>query len=120
MGFSNFIPVFFSILVLSSPPQNLTGTALDPHTINVMWFAPSNNSASENATNYYIFYREIGGIVGQWEIRGTPLTNTSFNITRLKPRSWYKIRMTISALDGNGPASNEISVQTLEGGINLC
>ena len=111
-----FIP--FSYVVLSSPPQNLTGVAIDPHTIQVTWSPPNNVSQLENATNYYIFYRQKNGIIGQWESRGIPLTNnSSFNITRLKPRTWYKIRITVSVLDGNGPASEEISIQTLEGGI---
>lgn len=71
----------------------------------------------DNLTNLYIFYRKINDVVGHWESRGIPLANTSYNITRLKPKTWYKIRMTVSVSDGNGPATNEIMIETPEGGI---
>ena len=103
---------------MSGPPRNLTGVAIDPHTIQVTWLPPRKTNQLKNATNYYIFYRKEKGIIGQWEARGIPLANaTAFNITRLYPRTWYKIRMTVSVFDGNGPASDEISIETLEGGI---
>ena len=107
-------------IVLPRPPQNLTGIAISPKTIQVMWSSPSNISQMENVTNYYIFYREYNGVIGQWEARGIPTANTSYNITRLKPKTWYKIRMSASVTDGSGPASDEISTQTLEGGKESC
>ena len=76
-----------------------------------------NISHVQNVTNYYIFYREVKSSIGQWNVRGIPIANSSFNITRLKAVTWYRIRMTVSVSYGNGPASDEIVVQTPEGGM---
>eukprot|EP00795_Rhopilema_esculentum_P001382 gene1382-15786_t len=105
--------------VLPSPPQNLTATPLDPHSINVCWESLVNVSTISNVTTYFLFYREKDSDVGVWEVRGIPIAAKCFNITHLKPVTWYKVRMTISVSYGNGPASKELLVQTIEGAPSI-
>ena len=78
-----------------------------------------NVSTISNVTTYFLFYRKKDSNVGVWEVRGISIAAKCFNITRLKPVTWYKVRMTISVSYGNGPASKELLVQTIEGGNGL-
>ncbi|XP_065064502.1 uncharacterized protein LOC135690773 [Rhopilema esculentum] len=104
---------------LPDPPQNLTVSPIDPNTLHLSWMPPKNLSQYSNLTMYYVFYRENYNEVGQWNVRGLPITSTEFNITRLTPVTLYTIRMTVSITNGNGPATKEVLKRTSEGAPSI-
>ena len=108
------------ILVVADPPHSLRAQSFSHYTMNITWQPPNNVNSIGNISGYYIFYREKDGPVGQWSAAGVPLLNsTSFLLTDLKAFTPYRIRMTLAVKTGNGPASEEVVNNTIEGGMSL-
>ena len=103
------------ILVITSPPANLTATGLNGTSINLTWTPPSKIELVPNISKYFIFYRPADSQVGLWEMNGAVIGSKSHAITDLKPATEYRIRMTISLTTGNGPASGEVTAKTPDG-----
>ena len=109
-----------SILVVAEPPQSLKALSFSYNTMNITWQPPNNVNSIGNISGYYIFYREKDGPVGRWSAAGVPTLNlTSFLLTDLKAYTPYRIRMTLAVKTGNGPASEEVVNQTIEGGMSF-
>ena len=86
--------------------------------MNITWQPPSNVNEIANLSGYYIFYRELDGPVGRWNVAGVPnLNQTRFLLTDLKPYTTYRFRMTLAVTTGNGPGSGEVINKTIEGSM---
>ena len=75
----------------------------------------SNESIHGSFYGYYVFYRRYeNGVPLEWHNVGTRLR--SITLDELTPGSQYGIRMLVSVSHGNGIASRERIVRTIEGG----
>jgi len=66
---------------------------------------------------YFVYYRSLKGDDKSWSYVGT--TNLNLTISDLIPGNVYGIRMTYAALGGNGIASPEFVLETIEGGMAI-
>lgn len=98
---------------MSAP--NFTAVSLTPYSINVTWEEVDNNTVNGEEYTYYVFYRSIKGANKTWRNIGS----NSFNavINNLEPGMLYGLRMLVAINDGNGIASQEKEIETIEGGI---
>jgi len=62
---------------------------------------------------YYIYYRLLDSPTRLWDVVAS--VNTSRILIDLSPGRKYGIRMTVAIMDGNGIASEEMEVTTIEG-----
>lgn len=64
---------------------------------------------------FYVYYREIRKWTPGWEVIGVNNT-ASLLLDDLTPGTMYGIRILTAVTSGNGLASDEIQVKTIEGG----
>lgn len=88
--------------------------SLTPYSINVTWNETTNGTVNGELFVYYVFFREIKGSPSHWDNFAT--SNISLTLVNLKPGTLYGLRMTVAILDGNGIASEELEIETIEGG----
>ncbi|XP_066928943.1 uncharacterized protein [Clytia hemisphaerica] len=89
-----------------------TAQSYSPFSINVTW-SDLNVNTSELYL-YYIFWRQLAVEPATWSVKG--FNNTGPNqLIDLLPATWYGIRISASFQSGNGIATEEIKVITLEG-----
>ena len=63
---------------------------------------------------YYVYYRLLDVTPPTWSVKGFPTTGPNVLIDLL-PGTWYGIRIMASVESGNGIATEEFKVATLEG-----
>lgn len=90
--------------------------SLTPFTINITWEAPVVNLTGGDFYLFYVYYRQIRKWTPDWDVIGVN-ESTSLQLNELIPGSEYGIRVLTAVKIGNGLASEEIRVTTIEGGI---
>ena len=97
-------------------PPDFKAESFSPYTINISWPHVGNETINGEQYLYYIYYRVLKGTDTQrnWQVIGTGGNNIT--LFDLEPFTLYGVRMTVSSTLGNGVASQEKEVMTLEGG----
>ena len=101
-------------LVVPNHPPDFKAVSRTPFTIDVEWKHVSNNTLNGKMYLYYIYYRQLDHSDRQWEVAGT--SGTNLTLIDLKPKTLYGMRISVSIEEGNGIASMEKQVWTIEGG----
>ncbi|XP_066935071.1 uncharacterized protein [Clytia hemisphaerica] len=94
-------------------PPVFTAHSPTPFTLEVNWDPVDNSSLNGVRYLYYVYYRQLDHPDRLWEVTGT--SNLTLTIKDLKPLTLYGLRMTVSIEEGNGVASLEQEVWTIEG-----
>lgn len=99
----------------SSPPQNVSSTAADSTSVQLTWIPPESSGQNGIIQHYLISVTETE-TTRQFQLTSS---STSATVTSLHP--YYTYTFSIAAVTvGQGPHSEEISVQTLEDGGYNC
>lgn len=102
---------FFFFLVPNSPPPQVTAQSYTPFSINVSWDAVNASMINGNFYLYQVFYKKVQDHT--WDNFGT--TNRSYQLVGLTPGTEYVIRVLAATHSGNGVASSQIIIRTIEG-----
>ncbi|XP_057292100.1 uncharacterized protein LOC130614680 isoform X2 [Hydractinia symbiolongicarpus] len=114
-GFLNAMPVGLKQVSVStlpnSPPPQVTAQSDTPFTINVSWDAVNASMINGNFYMYQVFYKKVQD--NTWDNFGT--ANESYQLVDLDPGTEYVIRVLAATHSGNGVASSQIIIRTIEG-----
>jgi len=102
---------YFSLLV-PLMLLNAFSKSYTPYSINVTWSDWNVNQTS--LYMYYIYYRLLAVQPPIWRIKGFYSTGPN-ELIDLTPGTWYGVRVLAAIQGGNGIATDEMKVLTMEG-----
>jgi receptor-type tyrosine-protein phosphatase F len=106
------IPVRTKQYVPGAPPSNVTGEAVSPTAIRVIWDPPPANRSNGNIVYYKLQYVEADR--SDSEASEVRLNATRFVLDELKRWTTYRIWVLAGTSVGDGPSSFPITVRTHE------
>lgn len=104
-----------SSLIVPNHPPEFTAVSRTPFSIDIEWDHVANSTLNGKQYLYYIYYRLLDHPDRLWEVAGT--SGTNLTLIDLTPKTLYGLRISVSIEAGNGIASHEKEVRTIEGGM---
>ena len=105
--------LYFSFIVPSGPPTNVTATSLSSTSIKLTWMPPPLHNQNGIIREYIIHY--YVSETRESVVKQSPDNYTSTIITDLQPYYTYSFKVAAVTV-GAGPLSTEFTIRTLESG----